>query len=173
MKYVAFLRGINNAGGNFIKMNALKKEFESIGFKNVKTILASGNVVFDSQDTDELRLSEEISTKLQKLLGRKTSVIVRSVDLLKELHDRNPFKAVKATSNTKNCVTFMPDPRKKLQKPKTNDFKILSMSNGAICATFEWSKEKGTVDYMAFMEKEYGKEITTRFWNTISRITKA
>jgi uncharacterized protein (DUF1697 family) len=173
LEYVAFLRGINNIGGNTIKMGTLKEEFESFGFKNVKTVLASGNVIFGAEKKNELKLSQEISLKLEKSLGRKTTVIIRSMDSLRALYDKNPFGKIKTRSNTKNCITFVPDPNKRLSRPNTEHFTILSTSNGAICATFLWSEENGTREFMQLMEKEYGKDVTTRFWNTIIRIIKA
>src|SRR4029077_19756102 len=47
-RYVAFLRGINVGGNRVLKMDDLRKAFESLGFKDVKTVLASGNVMFDA-----------------------------------------------------------------------------------------------------------------------------
>src|SRR5260221_10646488 len=48
MKYIAFLRGINVGGNNLIKMSDLKKQFEDLGFTNVQTVIASGNVIFET-----------------------------------------------------------------------------------------------------------------------------
>src|SRR6266576_4561263 len=51
-KYVAFLRGINVGGKKLIKMDALGRAFQSLGFENVKTFIQSGNVFFDNAETD-------------------------------------------------------------------------------------------------------------------------
>ncbi len=62
-RYIALLRGINISGKNKIPMAELKKEFEKLGFQDVKTYLNSGNVVFSSKDdTDSLtnRIEEMI-----------------------------------------------------------------------------------------------------------------
>ena len=56
-KYAAFLRGINVGGNNIIKMEELKKVFESMGFLNVKTILASGNVLFRVEGSKNVGVS--------------------------------------------------------------------------------------------------------------------
>jgi len=50
IKYFAFLRAINVGGKNLIKMEDLKKIFESLGFKNVRTYIQSGNVIFESSE---------------------------------------------------------------------------------------------------------------------------
>ena len=49
-RYIAFLRGINISGKNKISMAELKKNFEELGFEEVKTYLNSGNVIFLSDD---------------------------------------------------------------------------------------------------------------------------
>jgi uncharacterized protein (DUF1697 family) len=45
-KHIAFLRAIN-VGGHTVKMDTLRQLFESLGFTNVETFLASGNVIFE------------------------------------------------------------------------------------------------------------------------------
>ena len=47
-RYIAFLRAINVGGRHTVKMDFLRDFFESLGFSNVETFIASGNVVFDS-----------------------------------------------------------------------------------------------------------------------------
>jgi len=56
--YVAFLRGINVGGHRRIKMAELRQAFESSGFQKVKTLLATGNVVFESPKTDAQSLTQ-------------------------------------------------------------------------------------------------------------------
>jgi uncharacterized protein (DUF1697 family) len=59
-KYAAFLRGINVGGYKLIPMEKLKKAFESLRFKNVRTLLSSGNVVFEAQSTNIVSLEQTI-----------------------------------------------------------------------------------------------------------------
>jgi uncharacterized protein (DUF1697 family) len=56
MKFVALLRGINVGGKNKVTMSDLKGCFENIGFKNVITYINSGNVIFESEDEDTVKL---------------------------------------------------------------------------------------------------------------------
>lgn len=51
-RYIAFLRGVNISGGNKVPMTELKKEFEGLGYKEVKTYMNSGNVLFSSDEND-------------------------------------------------------------------------------------------------------------------------
>ena len=56
IRYVAFLRAIN-VGGHIVKMDALKKSFVRLGFDDVDTFIASGNVLFSSRSKDPAKLA--------------------------------------------------------------------------------------------------------------------
>lgn len=85
MKYVAFLRGINVGGNNIIKMLALKESFEKNGFDNVKTYIQSGNVLFESKETDHKKLTQKIEAMLSKTFNYKARVIIESHEQLKQV----------------------------------------------------------------------------------------
>lgn len=88
-KYVAFLRGIN-VGGRIIKMADLKACFEGMSFKNVSTLLQSGNVIFES-NTNQQKLKAKIEGGLTKTFNYPAKVQVFSLDNLKEITDAYPF----------------------------------------------------------------------------------
>jgi uncharacterized protein (DUF1697 family) len=88
-KYVAFLRGVN-VGGRIVKMAELKTSFEKAGFKNVSTLLQSGNVVFES-DKKEPALKTQIEELLTKTFNYPAKVQVVSLDNLKKIVAANPF----------------------------------------------------------------------------------
>ncbi len=77
-KYVAFLRAINVGGTKIIKMNNLKKYFESFGCINVQTYIQSGNVIFEAKESIELE--EKIEKHLEKMLGYKVETFLRTMD---------------------------------------------------------------------------------------------
>lgn len=77
---MAFLRGINVGGHNQLKMEDLRREFAAWGFQNVKTLLASGNVIFDAQDTDPDALSAILRKRINETFGKEISVIVGTLD---------------------------------------------------------------------------------------------
>ena len=62
--YIALLRGINVGGHKVIKMAELKRVFESIGLKQVKTYIQSGNIVFESEE-DINFLKDRIQTEIK------------------------------------------------------------------------------------------------------------
>jgi Uncharacterized protein conserved in bacteria len=173
-KFVALLRGINVGGNKLIKMDDLKECFAALAFKNVKTILASGNVLFESTDNDEELLARKIEKKLEDVLGHKVGVQVRSIDEIQKLADRNPFKKIKVTPETRLYISFLPEkPTSKLKIPYTSpekDFRILEVTNREICSIVDLNLGRGTVEAMGILDKEFGKNITTRNWNTIAKI---
>jgi uncharacterized protein (DUF1697 family) len=175
-KFVAFLRGINVGGNKLIKMEDLKKCFAAVGFKNVKTILASGNVLFESTNADEDALAKKIADKLKAELGFDVGIQIRSIDEIQKLADRAPFKKIKVTPDTRLYITFLPqEPKSKLKIPYESpekDFKILEVTSREICSVVTLSPGRGTLDMMGFVEKEFGKNITTRNWNTVGKILK-
>ncbi|MBK9040983.1 MAG: DUF1697 domain-containing protein [Bdellovibrionales bacterium] len=76
--YVALLRGINVGGNNIIKMNDLKKCFEALNFSNVKTYIASGNVIFSANKIKNDVLIKTIEEALRKTFGYKAIIVLRT-----------------------------------------------------------------------------------------------
>src|SRR6187399_1157243 len=79
VRYVALLRGINVGGNRMISKEQLTSIFEGIGLTRVQTLLASGNVVFSSTETDEATLQKSIEGALETELGYSVNVMVRTV----------------------------------------------------------------------------------------------
>lgn len=90
MKYAAFLRGINVGGRTSIKMQRLREVFAALGFENVKTYIQSGNVVFETRETDDRKLAAEIEAAIEREFF-KTPVMVRSFEEIKDAVAHNPF----------------------------------------------------------------------------------
>ena len=79
MKYVAFLRAIN-VGGHIVKMDHLRSLFEPMGFANVETFIASGNVIFDSKTKSAAALEKKIEKQLQAGLGYEVKTFIRTLN---------------------------------------------------------------------------------------------
>jgi uncharacterized protein (DUF1697 family) len=90
-KYVAFLRAIN-VGGRTVKMDQLRTLFEAIGFANVETFIASGNVIFDSSSRNAKALERKIEKHLHEALGYEVVTFIRSVDEVAEIANYQPFE---------------------------------------------------------------------------------
>ena len=83
-KYAAFLRAVN-VGGRVVKMEALRALFTDMGFSNVQTFIASGNVVFQSPQRSVGRVEQAIEQRLHEALGYSVTTFVRSLPELAAL----------------------------------------------------------------------------------------
>lgn len=152
MRYVALLRGIMPMNPN-MRGEKLRGAFEQLGFKNVATVIASGNVVFDSPSKNTKALESKIEKALHTTLGFKSTTIIRSEAHLKALVKRDPFKGAGHAKHTYLIVTFFKDGKKEL------------------CNAVDLTDSK-TPSFMVAIEKKHGKEVTTRTWKTVGRILK-
>src|SRR5882672_1221784 len=130
-KYVAFLRPIN-VGGHTVKMDHLRGLFEALGFSNVETFIASGNVIFDSTSKSTKALEKKIESHLQKNLGYAVATFIRSTSELAVLANYKPFSDsdLNSTGHTLYVGFMASEPsdtaRGKLQSlaTKTDDFHL-------------------------------------------------
>ena len=83
MKFIALLRGINVGGNNTVSMAELKKSFEEIGFENVLTYINSGNVIFETAQTDKAVLVALCEAEIERKFGFR---VICSVIAASELH---------------------------------------------------------------------------------------
>lgn len=88
--YIALLRGINVGGKNVIKMAELKRVFEAIGLCDVKTYIQSGNVLFRSDEVEEL-LKIKIESELEASFGFLIPVVLRTKAELEQIINNCPF----------------------------------------------------------------------------------
>ena len=89
-RYVAFLRGVN-VGGINIKMADLRTALTDMGLAEVKTILASGNALFDSERTDVDGLKADIEATLRKTFGYEAWIVLCTLDYVRAIVEAYPF----------------------------------------------------------------------------------
>jgi uncharacterized protein (DUF1697 family) len=197
LRYVAFLRGINVGGHKPLKMADLRMGFEGLGFQNVRTVLASGNVVFDAAAvgaapdgagasfadgappsagaTNELAaLRASIEAGLNRVFGYPVGVAVRRVADLERLVASDPFKGVAITPESRLYVTFFAHPVENgtriSPERRESDLRIVRVTPGEVLSAITLSQRWGTTQLMAHLEKEFGPGVTTRNWNTVVKI---
>ena len=90
-RYIAFLRAIN-VGGHIVKMNPLKGLFESLGFSRVETFIASGNVIFETNNKTPAKLEQEIESALLKTLGYEVHTFLRTDSEVADIAQYKPFR---------------------------------------------------------------------------------
>lgn len=76
-RYIAFLRAIN-VGGRTITMERLRSLFEAMKFADVATFIASGNVIFTTEESDTVALEARIAAHLQDALGYPVATFLRT-----------------------------------------------------------------------------------------------
>ena len=178
-KYAAMIRGIGPTNPN-MKGAKLAEAFESCGFNNVRPFLASGNVLFESDITDTGELERMAEATLPRLLGFSREVFICSADDLQRIVDIAPFGERKHENSGKTylTVTFFKTPTKDLlevpplalpYKPEGKAFELVANVNGALCCVVDLEHGK-TPDLMQWLERQYGKHITTRTWSTLTRM---
>ena len=88
--YVALLRAVNVGGTGKLPMTTLAQMCETVGFERVKTYIASGNVVFQS-DRSEDQVRSALEDQLHVYAGKSVGVIVRTASEIADVLARNPF----------------------------------------------------------------------------------
>jgi uncharacterized protein (DUF1697 family) len=172
-KYIAFLRAIN-VGGHTVKMDHLKKLFERIGFTNVETFIANGNIVFETNLKNQNSIKQKIEQELEKTLGYNVATFIRTTKELKEISEYKSF----SESDLKNEKIFLyiaffdVVPSKKSQKEvldlanSVNEFHFNNAELYWLCRkNFSDSEFSGKV-----LEKTLGIETTIRNSTTIKKI---
>jgi uncharacterized protein (DUF1697 family) len=162
-RFVAFLRGVMPTN---CSMPALRACFEATGFENVKTVLASGNVVFDAPRASAATLEARIEAAMPEHLGRRFETFVRAVAVLDALLDDDPF-------DVKRVVTFLrAAPTTELELPIVKDgVRILQRIDTTVFTAYEPSP-RGPV-FMKMIEAAYGAHTTTRTWDTMRKCAAA
>lgn len=172
-RYVALLRGIGPGNPN-MRNARLREVFERLGFKKVRAVISSGNVLFESSSKNAKALEAKIEKALPEKLGFRSTTIIRSKEELEKLIARNPYGG-KRSHGPKNytLVAFLKDHSSRLRTfPRTGPgFWVPAVYKRELCVLIDLNDAR-TPDLMRMLEKELGKEITTRTWNTVLRIGK-
>lgn len=168
-RYAAFLRGVMPTNA---KMPELKAAFEAAGFTDVKTLLGSGNVVFTARAASTATLERRAEQAMHEQLGQAFMTIVRPVDELRKILATDPYKKFPSRPEAKRIMTFLRAPAgKKLKLPiEFEGARILAMQGGVIFSDYTRSP-KGPI-FMTLIEKTFGKEVTTRTWETVSKCAR-
>jgi uncharacterized protein (DUF1697 family) len=169
-RYAAFLRGVMPTNA---KMPQLKQAFELAGFTDVKTILASGNVAFNARAASEVALQGRAEAAMLEQMGRAFFTIVRPVDVLQDMLGSDPYRSFRLDAAAKRIVTFLrAKPTSRLKLPIERDgARILLVKGREVFSTYVRTP-KGPV-FMTLIEQTFGKDVTTRTWDTVGKVARA
>lgn len=173
--YISILRGINVSGQKLIKMDALKKSYESLGFQDVITYLQSGNVIFTDKGIDPDQLAQTISGQIEKDFGFQVPVIVLFIDKLQQIINANPFVKENDKETTFLHVTFLssiPDGYNlnSIEEKKQNGEEI-SVTDNAVYLYCPNGYGKTKLNNN-FLETKLKVTATTRNWKTTCELLK-
>ena len=169
-RYVALLRGVNVGGVN-MKMADLADVVRELGYDDVKTVLASGNVLYTTQDAAAAS-KDKLEAALRKRFGYEAWVHVLRVDSIQKIIDGYPYPR---SSDRHAYVVFIlkPEVRDELLAveldPKVEQAKA---GDGVVY----WSVPKGnTLDSAMGKAQSASKHkpwLTTRNLNTLEKLTR-
>ena len=169
-RYAAFLRGVSPMNA---KMPELRQAFESAGFTDVRTVLSSGNVAFSSRAASEIALQRRAEAAMLERLGQAFLTIVRPVQALSDMLAADPYRAFRLDPAAKRIVTFLRDsPAPKLKLPVELDGARILLMKGREAFGAYVRNPKGPV-FMTLIEKTFGKDVTTRTWDTVTKVARA
>jgi uncharacterized protein (DUF1697 family) len=171
-RYIALLRAIN-VGGHTVKMEDLRRHFADLGFANVATFIASGNVIFDTPEPDAAALERRIERHLRDTLGYEVATFLRTPAELAAVAQYQPFPGADLDGAVGLFVSFLPRPpadeaRRKVAalRTPTDDFHIHARELYWICRTrLSESRVSG-----ALLEKTLGLPATMRNVTTVRKL---
>ncbi len=172
-QYLAFLRAIN-VGGHTVKMDQLRRMFEALGFANVETFIASGNVIFALPSKSAKALEKKIEKHLHESLGYEVATFIRTTAELAEIAQYQPFSATELNDKSNRLyIAFTAEPPSAAAKQKllasateTDEFHIHGREVYWLCRTqFHESKFSG-----ALLEKILGMPATVRNATTVRKM---
>ncbi len=171
IKYIALLRGINMAGHKVIKMESLRECFDSMRFENIRTYIQSGNVLFESSESDEPKLCGRINKALKQQFGHDIAVMLRTKEEMERIIESSPFTNLK--KNSMPYVTFLSNSlntslKLPVYSPK-KDIVIVSYTGREFFSVGHLvNGRRGFPN--TFIEKEFKIQTTTRNWNSTTKL---
>jgi uncharacterized protein (DUF1697 family) len=170
---ICMLRGVNVGGHNMIKMESLKALCVSLKLKDPQTYVQSGNVIFQTQEKDQEKLTRRIQDAIEKTHGFRPGVMLRTAAELKEVVSRNPFARRSGIEPGRLLVNFLAADPGKQAREKALAIKIgpeemhlvgreayIYFPNGQGRSKFPW----------AAIERALGTSGTGRNWNSVTKM---
>ena len=105
--YIALLRGINVSGHNMVKMELLRNFLKELDFENITTYINSGNILFQTKQTDTLKLEQLIHDKIEEKFGFDIPVVIVTLENLRTVAANNPFSEAEIPDATQPFVAFL------------------------------------------------------------------
>ncbi len=169
---IAFLRAIN-VGGHIVKMDALRRLFESLGYSNVETFIASGNVVFEATSKSAKTLETNIESKLCEALGYEVATFLRTEAELAGIAAYKPFRQADLEAAAAFNIAFLKEPPNEastgklmMRRTEIDDFHVHGREVYWLCK----KKQSESTFSNAVLEKTLGIKSTLRGVSTVQKM---
>jgi uncharacterized protein (DUF1697 family) len=164
---VCFLRGVNVGGNKMIKMDALRELCISLKLRDPRTYLQSGNVVFTAAEGSLDRMARRIEDAIEKRVGFRPDVILRTADEMRDVVKRNPFAGRADVPPNKLIVVFLAaEPGKPSGFAGPEDVRI----SGREAYIYYVNGQGRSRLTLPVIEKALGARGTARNWNTVNML---
>jgi len=169
---ISMLRGVNVGGHNKIKMDALRALYESLGLRDPQTYVQSGNVIFRTEERDLVRLARRIEDAIERRVGFRPCVIVRTASELRDVIARNPFAKRRGLDPSKLLVSFLvsdpgPEARDKVLRIKP-DPEGLRIDGRELYVYYPHGMGRSKLPPV--LDRTLKTPATARNWNSVTRM---
>jgi uncharacterized protein (DUF1697 family) len=169
---IAFLRGVNVVGNNKVSMDALREICVSLKLRNPQTYIQSGNIVLGSADPDHTKLAARIESAVEKRLGFRPRVMMRTAADLRDVAARNPFPAGRDLHPSKLVVYFLAE-----HPPAEIAAKVAAIKVGKEEIILDgrelyvyFPQGQGQSKLPPVLERTLKIPATARNWNTVTKL---
>ena len=172
---LSFLRGINVGGHKKIKMADLRDLYASLGYRNARTVLQTGNVVFESGETDLARVKARLEAGIHAAFGFEARVIMRDPAAFKTIFKRHPFTEAQLDEPRKVAVVFLsgaPSQDAIESLRQSNPGREFIRADGSELFVFYRDGQAGSKLDNSRIERALGMYSSARNWNTCRRLLK-
>lgn len=170
--FAALLRAVNVGGTGVIRMADLKALCESIGFRDVATLLQSGNVVFRATGSDRT-VAKHLADAIEASYSFRPAIVVRTADEIAETMSGNPFKAEEKNDPSRLIVAFTAERPAAGSAERIAAVKVAKerLRLGARELYVHYAGGQGTSKVtIAVLERALGTAVTARNWNTVGKL---
>ena len=170
---ICMLRGVNVGGHNTIKMDALKALCVSLKLKDPQTYVQSGNVIFSTSEKDLAKLAKRIQDAIEKTVGFRPGVVLRTAAELQAVVARNPFAKRSGIEPGKLLVNFLAADPGKEAREKALTIQIgpeeLHLVGCEAYIYFPNGQGRSKLPWAA-IERTLGTSGTGRNWNSVTKM---
>jgi uncharacterized protein (DUF1697 family) len=173
--FVSMLRAVNVGGSGQIKMEPLRQAYESLGLRDVRSLLQSGNVLFRSSVKNRDQLARRIMQEIERRFGLQVEVLIRTLPEFESIFERSPILSPRADLS-KLLVMFLskvPDARAQAALSKWHKGpEMLELRGPEVYLYYPDGVGRSKLS-TAVIERHLDTSGTARNWNTLTKLLEA